>query len=165
MRHLKAGRKLGVSSSHRRAMMRNMVTSILENGEVTCTLARAKEARAPLEKMITFAKRGDLHARRQVLRFVKSKLAMENLFGEIAERYKERPGGYCRVIKLAKRRLGDASEMAIVQLVGSENDALSALKKPKSRKAVKPQLAPSLLEEVSTQVNKPKAEVETEKTA
>jgi large subunit ribosomal protein L17 len=110
-------------------MMRNMVTSILENGEVTCTLARAKEVRVPLEKMITFAKRGDLHARRQVLRFVKSKLAMENLFGEIAERYKERPGGYCRVIKLAKRRLGDASEMAIVQLVGSENDALSALKK------------------------------------
>ena len=104
MRHLKAGRKLGVSSSHRRAMMRNMVTSILENGEVTCTLARAKEVRAPLEKMITFAKRGDLHARRQVLRFVKSKLAMENLFGEIAERYKERPGGYCRVIKLAKRQ-------------------------------------------------------------
>lgn len=131
MRHLKAGRKLGVSSSHRRAMMRNMVTSILENGEVTCTLARAKEVRVPLEKMITFAKRGDLHARRQVLRFVKSKLAMENLFGEIAERYKERPGGYCRVIKLAKRRLGDASEMAIVQLVGSENDALSALKKPR----------------------------------
>ena len=71
--------------------MRNMVTSILENGEVTCTLARAKEVRAPLEKMITFAKRGDLHARRQVLRFVKSKLAMENLFGEIAERYKGRP--------------------------------------------------------------------------
>lgn len=165
MRHLKAGRKLGVSSSHRRAMMRNMVTSILENGEVTCTLARAKEVRVPLEKMITFAKRGDLHARRQVLRFVKSKLAMENLFGEIAERYKERPGGYCRVIKLAKRRLGDASEMAIVQLVGSESDALSALKKTKSRKAAKPQPAPSLLDEVSTQVNEPKAEVETEKTA
>jgi large subunit ribosomal protein L17 len=115
--------------------------------------------------MITFAKRGDLHARRQVLRFVKSKLAMENLFGEIAERYKERPGGYCRVIKLAKRRLGDASEMALVQLVGSENDALSALKKPKSRKAAKSQPAPSILEEVSTQVNEPKAEAETEKTA
>ena len=69
------------------------------------------------------------------------------------------------MIKLAKRRLGDASEMAVVQLVGSENDALSALKKPKSRKAAKPQPVPSLLEEVSTQVNKPKAEVETEKTA
>ena len=68
------------------------------------------------------------------------------------------------MIKLAKRRLGDASEMALVQLVGSENDALSALKKPKSRKAAKPQ-APSLLEEVSTQVNEPKAEAETEKTA
>jgi large subunit ribosomal protein L17 len=147
-------------------MMRNMVTSILENGEVTCTLARAKEVRAPLEKMITFAKQGDLHSRRQVLRFVKSKLAMENLFGEIAERYKERPGGYCRVIKLAKRRLGDASEMAIVQLVGSENDALSALKKSNSRsKAVKPQPSLSLLDEVSTQVNEPKAEAQIEKTA
>jgi large subunit ribosomal protein L17 len=65
MRHLKAGRRLGVTTSHRRAMMRNMVTSILEKGEIRCTLARAKEVRKPLEKMITLAKRGDLHARRQ----------------------------------------------------------------------------------------------------
>ena len=144
--------------------MRNMVTSILEKGEVTCTLARAKEVRGPLEKMITFAKKGDLHSRRQVLRFVKSKLAMENLFGELAERYKDRQGGYSRLIKLGKRRLGDASEMAIVQLVGSENDVLSALKKPKARKAA-PKASSTVLNEVSAEVNQPKATNESEQTA
>ena len=86
MRHLKAGNRLGVTTSHRRAMMRNMVTSILEHGQVTCTLARAKEVRKPLEKMISWGKQGDLHARRQALRFVKSKEAMLQLFEVLADR-------------------------------------------------------------------------------
>ena len=128
MRHLKAGNRLGVTTAHRRAMMRNMVTSILENGQVTCTLARAKAVRKPLEKMISWGKQGDLHARRQALRFVKSKEAMSQLFEDLAERYKDRQGGYCRIIKLGKNRLGDNSEMAIVQLLGSEADQLSSLK-------------------------------------
>jgi large subunit ribosomal protein L17 len=155
MRHLKAGRKLGVSSSHRRAMMRNMVTSILENGEIQCTLARAKEVRKPLEKMITFAKKGDLHSRRQVLRFVKSKEAMENLFDDLAGRYQDRNGGYCRIIKLGKRRLGDASEMAVVQLIGSESDSLSALKKRKKSKVKKEDS--TVLSEVNQQISDEKA--------
>lgn len=134
MRHLKAGNRLGVTTAHRRAMMRNMVTSILENGQVTCTLARAKEVRKPLEKMISWGKQGDLHARRQALRFVKSKEAMSQLFEDLAERYKDRQGGYCRIIKLGKNRLGDNSEMAIVQLLGSEADQLSSLKSKSSKK-------------------------------
>ena len=134
MRHLKAGRRLGVTTSHRRAMMRNMVTSILEKGEIRCTLARAKEVRKPLEKMITLAKRGDLHARRQALSFVKSKEAMSQLFDELSERYSDRQGGYCRIIKLGQTRLGDNSEMAIVQLIGSENDQLSSLKSTSGKK-------------------------------
>ena len=100
MRHLKAGRRLGVTTSHRRAMMRNMVTSILEKGEIRCTLARAKEVRKPLEKMITLAKRGDLHARRQALSFVKSKEAMSQLFDELSERYSDRQGGYLSLIHI-----------------------------------------------------------------
>ena len=151
MRHLKAGRRLGVTTAHRKAMMRNMVTSILETGQVTPTLARAKEVRRPLEKMITFAKCGDLHARRMALRFVKSKLAMANLFDDLAERYADRPGGYCRIIKLATTRAGDASDMAIVQLIGSEQDTLTALKDAKKKK--KPAKKSSMtLEKVSAEV-------------
>jgi len=151
MRHLKAGRRLGVTTAHRKAMMRNMVTSILEEGQVTTTLARAKEVRRPLEKMITFAKRGDLHARRMALRFVKSKRAMANLFDDLAERYADRPGGYCRIIKLATTRAGDASDMAIVQLIGSEHDTLTALKDAKKKK--KPAKKSSkTLEQVSAEV-------------
>jgi large subunit ribosomal protein L17 len=136
-------------------MMRNMVTSILEHGQVTCTLARAKEVRQPLEKMITLGKRGDLHSRRMALRFVKSKLAMSQLFGELAERYQEREGGYCRIIRLAPRRLGDASEMAIVQLVGSEKDVLTEVNDElKKSRSSKPKAAKkeSVLKDVSAQL-------------
>jgi large subunit ribosomal protein L17 len=166
MRHLKAGRRLGVTTAHRKAMMRNMVTSILETGQVTTTLARAKEVRRPLEKMITFAKRGDLHARRMTLRFVKSKLAMANLFDDLAGRYADRPGGYCRIIKLATTRAGDASDMAIVQLIGSERDVLTDLKEAK-KKPKPAKKSSKTLEKVSTEIKadeKPKAEVATEET-
>lgn len=143
-----------MTTSHRRAMMRNLVTSILENGQATCTLARAKEVRKPLEKMITLAKRGDLHARRQALSFVKSKEAMSQLFGELGERYSERNGGYCRIIKLGKTRLGDNAEMAIVQLIGSENDQLSALKSTARKKAPSRWKSKGVLKEVSEEVQK-----------
>ncbi len=152
MRHLKAGNRLGVTTSHRRAMMRNMVTSILEHGQVTCTLARAKEVRKPLEKMISWGKQGDLHARRQALRFVKSKEAMSQLFEELAERYKDRQGGYSRIIKLGKNRLGDNSEMAIIQLLGSENDQLSELKSQSGKKKKSQKKDSTVLKEVSEEV-------------
>ena len=152
MRHLKAGNRLGVTTAHRRAMMRNMVTSILENGQITCTLARAKEVRKPLEKMIGWGKQGNLHARRQALRFVKSKEAMTQLFEELAERYKDRQGGYCRIIKLGKTRLGDNSEMAIIQLLGSKADQLSELKSQTGKKKKPKKKDGSVLKEVSEEI-------------
>ena len=152
MRHLKAGNRLGVTTAHRLAMMRNMVTSIIENGQITCTLARAKEVRKPLEKMIGLGKRGTLHSRRQALRFVKSKEAMVQLFGDLAERYKDRDGGYCRIIKLGKNRLGDNSEMAIIQLLGSEGDKLSELKTQKSAKKKQKKKESTVLKEVSEEI-------------
>jgi len=152
MRHLKAGNRLGVTTAHRRAMMRNMVTSILEYGQITCTLARAKEVRKPLEKMIGWGKQGSLHARRQALSFVKSKEAMTQLFEELAERYKDRQGGYCRIIKLGKNRLGDNSEMAIVQLLGSETDRLSELKSQSGKKKKARKRESPVLYEVSEEI-------------
>jgi len=152
MRHLKAGNRLGVTTAHRRAMIRNMVTSILENGQITCTLARAKAIRKPLEKMITWGKQGDLNARRQALRFVKSKEAMSQLFEDLADRYKERQGGYSRIIKLGKNRLGDNSEMAIVQLLGSDADQLSSLKSKTSKRKQPKKKGSTVLKEVSEEV-------------
>ena len=152
MRHLKAGNRLGVTTAHRLAMMRNMVTSIIENGQITCTLARAKEVRKPLDKMIGLGKRGTLHSRRQALRFVKSKEAMVQLFGDLAERYKDRDGGYCRIIKLGKNRLGDNSEMAIIQLLGSEGDKLSELKTQKGAKKKQKKKESTVLKEVSEEI-------------
>ena len=154
MRHLKAGNRLGVTTAHRLAMMRNMVTSIIENGQITCTLARAKEVRKPLEKMIGLGKRGTLHSRRQALRFVKSKEAMVQLFDHLAERYKDRDGGYCRIIKLGKNRLGDNSEMAIIQLLGSERDKLSDLKTQKGAKKKQKKKESTVLKEVSEEIQK-----------
>jgi len=159
MRHLKAGNRLGVTTAHRLAMMRNMVTSIIENGQITCTLARAKEVRKPLEKMIGLGKKGTLHSRRQALRFVKSKEAMVQLFGDLAERYKDRDGGYCRIIKLGKNRLGDNSEMAIIQLLGSEGDKLSELKKQKGTRKKQKKKESTVLKEVSEEIQEiPKTE-------
>ena len=152
MRHLKAGNRLGVTTAHRLAMMRNMVTSIIEKGQITCTLARAKEVRTPLEKMIGLGKRGTLHSRRQALRFVKSKEAMVQLFGNLAERYKDRNGGYCRIIKLGKNRLGDNSEMAIIQLLESEGDKLSELKTQKGAKKKQKKKESTVLKEVSEEI-------------
>jgi len=131
-----------------------MVTSIIENGQITCTLTRAKEVRKPLEKMIGLGKRGTLHSRRQALGFVKSKEAMAQLFGDLAKRYKERDGGYCRIIKLGKNRLGDNSEMAIIQLLGSEGDKLSELKTQKSAKKKQKKKESTVLGEVNQEIQK-----------
>lgn len=109
-------RKLGRSTSHRNLMLRNLVTSLLKNGRIETTVTRAKEARKLAEKMITLAKRGDLHARRQVLSFVTDKEVVKVLFEEIAPKYQERNGGYTKIYKLGPRR-GDAAPMALIELV------------------------------------------------
>ena len=109
-------RKLGLATDQRRAMLRSLVTSFLKHGRIETTETRAKEARSIAEKMITLAKRGDLHARRQVLAYVMDETVVNNLFTDIAPKYAERNGGYTRIIKKGPRR-GDAAEMAIIQLV------------------------------------------------
>ncbi|KPU26788.1 50S ribosomal protein L17 [Caloranaerobacter sp. TR13] len=109
-------RKLGRKTDHRKAMLRNLVTSLLKNGRIETTETRAKETRRLAEKMITLAKRGDLHARRQVLAFVYDETVVKTLFDEIAPKYAERNGGYTRILKIGPRR-GDGSEMVILELV------------------------------------------------
>jgi len=111
-------RKLGRPTDQRLAMLRNMVTSLFksEDGRIITTEQRAKEARSLAEKMITLAKRGDLHARRQVLSFVTEEVVVNKLFTDIAPKYTERNGGYTRIVKMGPRR-GDAAEVVILELV------------------------------------------------
>ena len=109
-------RKLGRSSAHRKAMLRNLVTDLLREGRITTTDTRAKEARRQAEKMITLAKRGDLHARRQVLAYVYDESVVAKLFDEIAPKYEDRQGGYTRILKLGPRK-GDNAELVFLELV------------------------------------------------
>lgn len=128
MRHRKAGRRLGRTTSHRRAMVRNMVTSVFEHERIVTTTPKAKEVRRVVDKMITLAKRGDLHAKRQAFSFMQSRDVVAKLFDVIAGQFSDRNGGYTRIIQTGQRR-GDAAPMAILELVtysedtgGEEND-------------------------------------------
>jgi large subunit ribosomal protein L17 len=116
MRHRRQHGKLGRSSAHRKALLRNMVTSLLEHERIETTHAKARELRRVADRMITLGKRGDLHARRRALSVVRSREVTAKVFGELAERYRERPGGYTRVLKL-RRRAGDGAPMSIIELV------------------------------------------------
>jgi len=116
MRHNNSGRRLGRTTSHRIAMFRNMVTSLLNHERIITTDAKAKEIRSVAEKMITLGKRGDLHAHRQAAAYIREKTVVTKLFSMIAPRYKDRPGGYTRIIKLGQR-LGDAASMSVIELV------------------------------------------------
>ncbi|MCP4400104.1 MAG: 50S ribosomal protein L17 [bacterium] len=116
MRHRKAGKKLSRNTSHRKALMRNLITELLRHGRIKTTLAKARAMRSPAEKMITLGKRGDLHARRQALSFIQSKDVVHELFDTIAAKYTDRNGGYTRILKLGQRK-GDAAPIAIIELV------------------------------------------------
>ncbi len=109
-------RKLGRTSDHRKAMLRAMVTFLLENGKIETTVTRAKEVRNEAEKMITLGKNNDLHSKRQVFSYITKEAVSKKLFDEIAPKYKEVNGGYTRIVKIGPRR-GDAAEMAIIELV------------------------------------------------
>lgn len=113
---MQGSRKLGRTTDHRKAMLRAMVTFLLENGQIETTVTRAKEVRAVTEKMITIAKTNDLHSKRQVMAYVTKESVAKKLFDEIAPNYADRQGGYTRIIKTGPRR-GDAAEMALIQLV------------------------------------------------
>lgn len=116
MRHRVKGRQLSRTASHKRAMMNNMVTSLFQHEAVVTTTAKAKELRPFAEKLITLARRGDLHARRQVERRIKDRAILKRLFDEIGPRFASRPGGYIRILKLGFRP-GDGADMARIELL------------------------------------------------
>lgn len=119
MRHRKAGYKLGRNTSHRRALLRNLVTSILMEDRVETTLTKAKAARPHVEKMITLGKKGDLHSRRRALSYLMTGEAVSRLFETVAPRYGDRQGGYLRIIRSGFRK-GDGGEKAYIELLGAE---------------------------------------------
>lgn len=116
MRHLKQGRKLGRTTAHRKALLRNLATALLEHERIITTEPKAKELRRVADKLVTLGKRGNLHARRQALQTVRSHNIVQKLFNEIAPRFAERQGGYTRVLHLGYRP-GDAAAMAVIELV------------------------------------------------
>ena len=132
MRHRRSGNKLGRTASHRNAMLANLATALIEHKKIKTTLAKAKEARSVVERLITFAKKGTLADRRQVLKTIHKKTTVKILFNEIAPQYEDRNGGYTRIIKLGQRS-GDGASLAYLQLVGFEG----VLKEKKKREKEK----------------------------
>ncbi|PKN34629.1 MAG: 50S ribosomal protein L17 [Deltaproteobacteria bacterium HGW-Deltaproteobacteria-19] len=133
MRHRKLTTKLGRTSSHRKAMFRNMVTSFLKYEKIETTDIKAKELRRVAEKMVTLGKRGDLHARRQALAYVRDRDVVEKLFEQISSRFKERKGGYTRIVKTGYRT-GDNAPMALIEFVGGEKEKAQKAKKTQKGK-------------------------------
>jgi large subunit ribosomal protein L17 len=134
-------------------MLANMVSSLIEHGQIKTTITKAKEARRVADKMVTLGKKGDLHRRRLAVSKLRDKTAVKKLFDEIAPQYTERNGGYTRIIKLS-RRLGDAAEMCILQFVESDEETKKAAKPKKTKKAKAPKTekAPEVTEEVAEEV-------------
>ena len=143
MRHRKAKYKLGMRTSHREAMLRNMVTSLLEHESITTTDARAKAIRSVADKMITLGKRGDLHARRQAMQTIRSKKVASLLFDEIAPRFSNREGGYVRVVKKGFRE-GDRAAMSLVELVEKNPESTKEKKTSGKAKSFKDKIADTL---------------------
>jgi large subunit ribosomal protein L17 len=143
MRHRKAKNKLGMGTSHREAMLRNMVTSLLEHESITTTDARAKAIRSVADKMITLGKRGDLHARRQAMQTIRSKKVTSLLFDEIAPRFSNREGGYVRVVKKGFRE-GDRAAMSLVELVEKNPEKTKEKKTSGKAKSFKDKITDTL---------------------
>jgi len=143
MRHLKSGRKLSRSSSHRRALIRNLITSLLRDEKIQTTDPKAKELRRWADRVITLGKQGNLHARRQALGIVQDKAVVRKLFDSIAPRFKDRPGGYTRIIKIGIRH-GDAAPISLVELVSGAKEGTEKAaggREKKSRRARRRQAA------------------------
>ncbi|MGQ9484760.1 MAG: 50S ribosomal protein L17 [Desulfosoma sp.] len=135
MRHRKSGRKLNRTSSHRAAIFRNMVTSLLEHERIVTTIPKAKEIRRWADAMITLGKRGDLHARRQALAVIRTKGVVHKLFAELGPRYQVRQGGYTRIVKMGFRK-GDGAPMCLIELTGAEIKAKAKKTHAKEQSAV-----------------------------
>jgi large subunit ribosomal protein L17 len=134
MRHKVKGRKLGRTASHRKATMISLATALLKHKRIKTTLAKAKETRGFVEKLITKAKKDDLHSKKQVMDYIKDKEAVKELFSEIVPKIGDRPGGYTRVVKIGNR-LGDAASMAVIELV-DYNDIMTAKAEEKKEEKV-----------------------------
>ena len=146
MRHRNGGFKLGRNTSHRRAMLRNLVTSIILNDRVETTITKCKASRPLVEKMITLGKKGDVHARRQALAYLMTDEAVGRLFSVVSPRYATRPGGYLRIVRTGARK-GDAAEMAVIELLGAEQELDEKRQKREEMRAKKREELQKQLEE------------------
>lgn len=136
MRHRKSGRKFGVSSSHRKAMLRNMADSLIQFGRIETTVERAKELRKLAERLITLAKTGTLASKRRALKYLRTKGAFVKLFGDYADRFKDRNGGYTRIVR-TKLRTGDNAQLAIIEYLAADESASKGDKKKRRRRSSK----------------------------
>ena len=159
MRHLKAGRKFGRTSAHRKALFRNLVQALIKRERISTTLAKAKELRGKVEKTITLGKKGTLHARRQAFKLAPAKEAVQKVFGPLAERYANRPGGYTRIIRIGHRK-GDDAPMAFIELVDREGEAKVSSKEKtapkKEAKGTKPKVTEKKKAEPKAKKSAPK---------
>ena len=162
MRHLKAGRKFGRTSAHRKALFRNMVGALIERERISTTLAKAKELRGKVERTITLGKKGTLHARRQAFKLAPQKEAVQKVFGSLADRYANRPGGYTRIIKIGPRR-GDNAPMAFIELVDREGETPNPKEEAQKKTATKKETKPKVTEKKA--VEKKESKEDTRKKA
>ncbi|CUS32290.1 50S ribosomal protein L17 [Candidatus Nitrospira nitrificans] len=142
MRHRKKGRQLGRQTKHRGALFRNLVTSLLDQERIETTGAKAKEIRGFTDRMITLGKEGTLPARRRALAFIRSKAVVSKLFSDVATRFKDRPGGYTRIVK-TRRRIGDAAEMVAIELVSRQESATKKKSEARSAQSTPAEAGPS----------------------
>ena len=158
MRHRNAGYKLGRNTSHRRAVLRNLVTSVILVDRIETTLTKCKAARPLIEKMITLGKRGNVHARRQALAYLLTPESVDRLFGTVAPRFGDRNGGYTRITRTGARR-GDAAEMAYIELLGAEKELDEKRQKREEARAKKrEELAKQLEEQQAPEGSEPGSE-------
>ena len=157
MRHKVAGWKLGRNTSHRRALLRNLVTSLILEERIETTLPKAKAIRPQVEHMITLGKRGDVHARRQAASYLMTREAVDKLFDTIAPRMGDRPGGYLRIIRSGWQQ-GNGADLAFVELLGSEKAIAEKQKKRAEARAKRREEAQKAMEEAQKQAGKAPAE-------
>jgi len=146
MRHRNGGYKLGRNTSHRRALLRNLVTSIIINDRIETTLTKAKASRPLVEKMITLGKNGSVHARRQALAYLLTPQSVDRLFSTVAPRYATRNGGYSRIVRMGPRK-GDSAEVAFIELLGAEQELSEKAAKREEARAKKREELQKQLEE------------------
>ncbi len=158
MRHRNAGYKLGRNTSHRRAVLRNLVTSVILNDRIETTITKCKATRPIIEKMITLGKNGSVHFRRQAAAYLMTPESVDRLFATVAPRYSDRQGGYLRIVRTGARK-GDAAEMAFIELLGAEKELNEkAQKRSEARTKKREELAKQIEEQNAAEGHDPNAQ-------